>query len=122
MEWKWSSGEKYEKSQRRQIQIQEKHVAVEQTAIQQSLLSEDDRWVMNQEGQLFMLDQDNNFNNNFNNNISNNKREDTYQKMAEREMVGQIGMNPFMQTNYINDIAVQDNFLKPVSTYVEKEV
>jgi hypothetical protein len=43
MEWKWSYGEKYEKSQRRQIQIQEKHVAVEQTAIQQSLLSEDDR-------------------------------------------------------------------------------
>lgn len=118
MEWKWSYGEKYEKSQRRQIQIQEKHVAVEQTAIQQSLLSEDDRWVMNQEGQLFMLDKDNNFNNN----ISNNKREDTYQKMAEREMVGQIGMNPFMQTNYINDIAVQDNFLKPVSTYVEKEM
>ena len=41
--------------------------------------------------------------------------------MAEREMVGQIGMNPFMNRNYLEDVMVQENFLKPVSTSLEKE-
>ena len=30
---------------------------------------------------------------------SNNKREESYNKMAEREMVSQIGLNPFLHQN-----------------------
>jgi hypothetical protein len=50
-----------------------------------------------------------------------NKREETYNKMATREMVGQIGMNPFSNNNYLTDVITQDNYLKPVSTTFEKE-
>lgn len=108
-EWKWSSGETYEKSPRPKKIV--KTVQIEQTAIRQSLLSEDDQWAMNQEGELFVFDQDK----------PSNKREDTYSRMAEREMIGQIGLNPFSQNPYINDVIVQDQFLKPVSTSLEKE-
>ena len=32
-------------------------------------------------------------------------------------MVHQIGFNPFLgQTNYANDIAIRDQFLKPINT------
>ena len=105
MEWKWSSGENYEKSPRPQKIA--KTVQIEQTAIQQSLLSEDDSWVMNKDGELFVFDQEKPL----------NKREDTYSRMAEREMVGQIGFNPFLgQTNYAEDISIRDQYLKPINT------
>lgn len=108
-EWKWSSGETYEKSPR--PQKIEKTVQIEQTAIRQSLLSEDDQWAMNRDGELFVFNQEKPL----------NRREDTYSRMAEREMVGQIGLNPFSQTPYINDVITQDKFLKPISTSFEKE-
>lgn len=109
MEWKWSNGEKYEKSARQKNIVKTDHI--EKTAIQQSLLSEDDQWVMNQEGELFVFGQDKPL----------NKREDTYNRMAEREMVGQIGFNPFSKNEYISDVIAQDQFLKPISTTSEKE-
>ena len=32
-------------------------------------------------------------------------------------MVQQIGFNPFLgETNYVNDISIRDQFLKPVNT------
>ena len=42
-----------------------------------------------------------------------NKREDTCTKMGEREMVRQIGMNPFVQTDYVKGIEIRDKFLIP---------
>ena len=80
-----------------------------QLAFQQALLSENDIWSL-EEQQVFV-----------NPDKPMNKREDTYNRMAEREMVGQIGMNPFMQRNYLEDVIVQENFLKPVSTSLERE-
>ena len=61
---------------------------------------------------------------------SNNKREESYNKMAEREMVSQIGLNPFIyqnsetqaqtQKNYIQDVINRDLFMKPMNTNIEK--
>lgn len=116
IEWKWTQGERYEKSARRQPQNEmqfanyddeSKHNS--QIAFQQALLSENDVWSL-EEQQVFV-----------NPDKPMNKREDTYNRMAEREMVGQIGMNPFMNRNYLEDVMVQENFLKPISTTVEKE-
>lgn len=47
-----------------------------------------------------------------------NKREESYNKMAERELVAQIGQNPFLEkgANYIDDVSVRDQFLKPIAT------
>lgn len=61
---------------------------------------------------------------------SNNKREESYNKMAEREMVSQIGLNPFLHQNvetqnndtYIQDVINRDLFMKPVNTNIEKPI
>lgn len=63
---------------------------------------------------------------------SNNKREESYNKMAEREMVTQVGMNPFLHQNvetqtqtqntYIQDVINRDLFMKPVNTNIEKPI
>jgi len=51
------------------------------------------------------------------------KREDTDKRMAERQMFSQKGLNPYLTNNdYVNDIVVSNNFLKPVSTTTEKEM
>jgi hypothetical protein len=42
--------------------------------------------------------------------------------MSEREMFGQINQNPFLVSNkYIDDLMVQEKFLKPICTSIEKE-
>ena len=53
-------------------------------------------------------------------NMSNNKREDTYNKMAERELVSQVSLNPFLQdqTPYEDVVTIRDKFLMP---YYEKK-
>ena len=113
IEWKWTHGDKYEKSARINIHTQntannDSHQQTSQLAFQQSLLSENDVWSLDEQ-QIFV------------NQDKINKREDTYNKMAEREMICQIGMNPFMNSNYLEDVIVQENFLKPISTTTEKE-
>ena len=120
IEWKWTQGEPYQKSARKIIKKQQQQFETQinyddnpqQTsniALQQALLSENDVWSL-EEQQVFV-----------NPDKPMNKRENTYNKMAEREMMGQIGMNPFMQRNYLEDVMVQENFLKPISTSLERE-
>ena len=48
---------------------------------------------------------------------SSSKREEIVTKMSAREPIQQIGHNPFMTHHtYIEDVAVRDNFLKPINT------
>ena len=43
-----------------------------------------------------------------------NKRDNNNNKMLEREMIMQTNQNPFMmQNNYLDDLTIQDEFLKP---------
>lgn len=43
-----------------------------------------------------------------------NKREDANTKLNERCMIESINQNPFLpRNNYINDLQIQDEFLKP---------
>ena len=119
IEWKWSNGEKMEKSPRMSKQYvsqqptQQPNQYIENNsedlAYQQSLLSENDTWSL--DGPQFIND------------IKPlNKREDNYNRMSEREMFGQINQNPFLVTNkYIDDLMVQEKFLKPICTSMEKE-
>jgi hypothetical protein len=51
-----------------------------------------------------------------------NKRENAYNKMAEREMIGQIGMNPFLdKDDYVKNVSDRDLFLKPINTNIDRE-
>lgn len=123
IEWKWSNGEKMEKSPRiikqnvsqssSSTPSQQPNEYIENCsedlAYQQSLLSENDIWSL--DGPQFITDMK-----------PLNKREDNYNKMSEREMFGQINQNPFLvRNNYIDDLMVQEKFLKPISTSMEKE-
>ena len=50
------------------------------------------------------------------------KREDTDKKLAEREMICQVSMNPYLSTNnYLDDVVNRDNFLKPQDTNWDRE-
>jgi len=100
VEWKWSLGEKYEKSERRT------NLHAKNDTISQSLLSEKDPWGLDT-SEFFKA----------------NKREETYNKMSEREMICQVNQNPFLSnSNYLEDIITHEQFMKPVSTSIEKEI
>ena len=119
MEWKWSKGEIYEKSKRNinnqnnlknndeinEINELECLKEQEKSAYSSSLNYDENTWdILNQEVAL----------NGFK--IS-NKREEIDTKMADRDMIQQIGNNPFLsETNYVNDISIRDQFLKPINT------
>ena len=103
MEWKWTKGEPYERSRRifknEPTEIDETFSKEIETSAYSSALNYDENtWDM------------------LNQRLS-NKREDLDFKIAERGPVQQIGNNPFLgQNNYVNDIVVSNNFLKPINT------
>jgi len=109
MDWKWTDGQPYERSRRmkHQIQIENEQFSkkIENTAYTSSLNHDENTWeILNQSlsGSGFKVS---------------NKREELGDKLANREMVQQIGFNPFLgQTNYVDDISIRDQFLKPINT------
>jgi hypothetical protein len=112
MEWKWTKGEPYERSRRVIVQkdTSEKDDQmfskdIEKSAYSSSLNHDENTWeILNQEVST----------NGFQNS---NKREDLDTKISDRQMVQQRGYNPFLsQNNYADDVAVRDQFLKPVNT------
>ena len=117
MEWKWTKGEPYEKSRR---VIKEKK---EDTEVNVQVFSKD----LENSAYSSSLNYDENTWNILNDNVAtngfklSNKREDLDLKMADRQMVQQIGANPFLSnTNYADDISIRDQFLKPVNTTEER--
>jgi len=109
--WKWSTGEPYYKSARTEkCQKQDKLVYDTQiNAINQSLA--DDPFLNNEDTELT--------NSIFSRN-QRTRRENIDTKMADREMVAQRGVNPYLQTSYVNDIVAHDMFLKPINTTFER--
>ena len=106
--WKWSTGEPYYKSARPEKEPLEKSSNYEYdsqiNAINQSLADES---FFNQD--LVLSDSNHAFS-------SGTRREDIDTKMADREMLAQRGVNPFLQTSYVNDIVTRDMYLKPINT------
>jgi len=95
--WKWSISEPYYKSARKELKVEKEYKQevneydTQQSAINQSFVEEFE---------------------------PTNKREDLDNRVADRELVQQIGANPFLtsQSSYVNDIVVRDMFLKPINT------
>lgn len=106
---KWTDGLPYERTRRMKHQIQMEQdqfsKSMETSAYTSSLNHDENTWdILNQSlsSEGFKVS---------------NKREELGDKLAHREMVQQIGFNPFLgSTNYIDDIATRDKFLKPVNT------
>jgi hypothetical protein len=109
MEWKWTKGEPYERSRRlkhvQELENKQFSKEMDESAYTSSLNHDENTWdLLNQTAS----------NSGFK--VS-NKREEIDSKMAGRDMLQQIGFNPFLgENNYINDISVRDQFLKPVNT------
>ena len=110
VEWKWTKGEPYERSRRIFKQQEDKdsdkfNKEIEQSAYSSALNHDENTWdILNQtsSGNGFKVS---------------NKREEIDTKMADRDMIQQIGNNPFLtETNYVNDISIRDQFLKPINT------
>ncbi len=96
--WKWSTGDEYSKSAR---------------------LKKDDTDVRNVDETMF-LSTSSIFSRNQLSTTTTSKRECIDEKISDREMLAQRGVNPFLQTNYVNDIVTCDNFLKPINTTFER--
>jgi hypothetical protein len=109
MEWKWTKNEPYERSRRlkKVLELENKQFSKEMdsSAYTSSLNYDENTWdILNQSlsGGGFKVS---------------NKREELDTKISDRVLVQQIGFNPFLgETNYVNDISVRDQFLKPVNT------
>jgi hypothetical protein len=114
--WKWSTGEPYYKSARPEqtntgsTSNNNYEYDSQTNAINQSLADES---FFNQDSDLIDIT-----NTMFsrNQNTNGTRREDIDTKMADREMLAQRGVNPFLQTSYVNDIVMRDMFLKPINT------
>lgn len=109
MHRKWTDGQPYERSRRMKHQIQMENAEfskeVETCAYTSALNHDENTWdMLNQSlnGANFKVS---------------NKREELGTKLANRELVQQIGYNPFLgQSSYADDIAMHDQFLKPLNT------
>jgi hypothetical protein len=49
-----------------------------------------------------------------------NRKEFSFNKMNEREIIPQKSLNPFSQNNYLNDIDISNKFLISQNTTIEK--
>jgi hypothetical protein len=109
MEWKWTKGEPYERTRRlkhtQELENKQFSKDMESSAYTSSLNHDENTWdILNQglSGNGFKVS---------------NKREELDTKISGRDMVQQIGFNPFLgQTNYAEDISIRDQYLKPVNT------
>jgi hypothetical protein len=130
MEWKWNDGTHAERSPRIDSKREERALDLHSSTV----VSDEQLFVYHtpdissvpkasvlNENQAYLqsLDMDQQFRE------SSKKREETWEKIASRDMIGQMGQNPFFyqegnQNNYVNDVAIRDQFLKPVSTTIEK--
>jgi len=110
--WKWSKGEPYYKSARPEKKQKETDFEYDsqKNAINQSLADES---FLNIDSD--MIDITNSMFSRTEGGFG-TRREDLEVKMSDRELVTQRGVNPFLQTSYVNDIVTRDMFLKPINT------
>lgn len=53
-------------------------------------------------------------------NQESNRRDSMNGKLSDRRMIQQTGQNPFhMSNNYLNDLDIQEQFLRPKSSHIE---
>lgn len=121
---KWSNGIKYEQSKRRTRQPVEEYEPEYINPVARAL-NEQETWTIDEEGTYFPTIPytiGEHLSSNSYSNLSgiSNKREETYNKMGEREMVAQVGRNPFMDSSNTYAHDVSSDFLMPKNTSQDK--
>lgn len=121
---KWSDGSHYQQSKRRPLvhgnrnnNAPDDFLTAELLTPMARALANDETWTVDDSGTFYPTIPYSFAQDDFK---PTSKREETYNKMAERDMVGQTSRNPFIETsqNYANDISCP--FLTPVSTSHDK--
>lgn len=113
MERKWTDNQPYERSRRlkhvQELENKSFSEEMETSAYSSSLHHDENTWNL------------------LNNNLANegfkvsNKREELDTKISDRQLVQQIGFNPFLNSNdYVNDISIRDQYLKPLNTTTDR--
>jgi len=104
--WKWSLGTTYERSRRivKQEKEPEKQIKTNQFHSLDEQWTKDESWTKDEEW----------------NKEEFNVREDTYNRMSQREWTVQTGVNPYSTNNYIDDLIVQEQYLKPINSQQDK--
>jgi len=119
-EWKWSKGETYYKSAR----IEKKNINTSENENENEMNeNEINDNAIKQSLDGFYSNTNLNTNDEFIEvySRSGNRREDLDNKISDRELLFQRGTNPFLvNTNYVNDVTIRDNYLKPRNTTSEK--
>jgi hypothetical protein len=101
----WSDGSTYERSSRQQVKEVKKEESKEKEPAHTRACDSFDNQIMSNCETIHSRD-------------TNNRREDTYMKIASREMFNKINQNPFLLGNdYVSDIVNQDQYLKPIKEY-----
>ena len=98
MEKRWTDGKYYERTKR--IKYQE-NKQIEKSAYMLSLNYDENNWEI------------------LNKSIygSNLKKEQLNNNLQSRELIQQNNLNPFLsKSNYVEDISISDQFLKPINT------
>lgn len=111
--WKWSNGETYYRSARIKDTDTDNNPDIydsQKNAINQSLADNYDYDSINITNSIFSR----------NKNEESTRREDLDDKMADRPLIAQRGINPFMSSSYVNDVVTRDMYLKPICTTYEK--
>jgi len=132
MEWKWTIGEPYERSKRRVYSNNSNNNNYNDENININEVNANELNELNRKqtenAYTSSLNYDENTWDILNQSIANdgfkisNKREELGTKMADRELLKQIGYNPFLgENNYVDNISISDQFLKTVNTTTEKE-
>jgi hypothetical protein len=94
----WTNGEKQERSQRLRPIISKEQPIQNHISADRCLLENDDMLSLKH------------YNDDW---VKTNKREESYNKMSEREMIGQRGYNPFNPTtNYFDNLLEHEKYVK----------
>jgi hypothetical protein len=110
MEWKWSKGDSSEKSARKKPvkeDVSPNQYNQDYQAYDTSLNHDENSWELMNKVQHFSTEEFK----------ITNKREQLDEKITNRQLVQQCGLNPYMNNNnYVDDISIRDQFLLPTNT------
>ena len=117
-ELKWTNGQPYERSRRRKTyDVDDKKVIAEDNKIIEGMPNNAYNSALNYDENTWDILNQTNTSGVNDNKTKGGQREELDNKIANRELIQQRGINPFLEKNdYVNDIIVSNEYLQPVSS------
>ena len=113
--YKWSPSVNEQFHERSKIEDKHKSIG---SNVMETILQEGPNFINNNE-QGFIQDGINLNQQDNNTSFSETKRESNFERMNQREMIAQTSQNPFLSSNYLEDLQVQESFLTPQNSNMQ---